>query len=43
MIGLHLAAKKKGGGKMGLVLLAPALIALMVWALYAVNQMDDDD
>lgn len=28
---------------MGLALLAPALIALMIWALYAVNQTDDDD
>lgn len=40
---IRFAGQTKGGSEMGLVLLAPALILLMIWALWAVNQTDDDD
>jgi hypothetical protein len=33
--------KKKGGDHMGLAILPIALIALMIWALWAVNHYDD--
>lgn len=38
-----MATTKERRQQMGLALLAPALIALMLWALYAVNRMDDGD